>query len=165
MRALALILIAFAAPAPAQDIWQDQRAAYFGVTLVDTSLEGELGGPRADEAARVTLIADRLAEALEAHGLILADLAPVRTELDRTANPADCYGCALRMAEALGARYAVVAEVQKVSNLILSMNVVIRETGSGRPVRALAVDVRSNTDESWLHGMNYILRHGIFPEG
>ena len=53
------------------------------------------------------------------------------------------------MAAKLGARYAVTSEVQKVSNLILSMNVVIRDAATGDAVRAYAVEIRGNTDESW----------------
>jgi hypothetical protein len=77
-------------------------------------------------------------------------------------NPADCAGCELRLAEKLGADYVVVGEVQKVSNLILSMNLVLREVPSGMMLRGLSVDFRSNTDETWLRAMRYILRYNFF---
>jgi hypothetical protein len=165
------LLIAFVAamlpavPPAAQDVWQGRRAAFFGVTFLDTSHEGQLAGPRADEAARVAMLRDYIADALVAHGLDLVDLEPVRAELDRVANPADCYGCDVRMARRLGAELAVVSEVQKVSNLILTMNVVIRDAATGAPVRARAVDIRGNTDDSWLRGMRSLLRNGIFRDG
>ncbi len=61
------------------------------------------------------------------------------------------------MGRALQADYVLVGEVQKVSNLIIAMNLVIRETNSGHMVRGLSVDVRSNTDRSWGWGMRFIL--------
>ena len=148
----------------AADLWQGRAAAFFGVTFLDTSQEGALNGPRADESARVGMVEDLLAGTLVERGLRLVDLAPVQNELDRTANPADCYGCDVRMARQLGADYAVVSEIQKVSNLILSMNVVVRDAATGEQVRGQAVDIRGNTDVSWLRGMSYLLRNGIFRE-
>ena len=68
------------------------------------------------------------------------------------------------MGQKLGADYVLVGEVQKVSNLILSMNLILRETGEGKMVRGLSVDIRSNTDESWLRGIRYILKNNIFSE-
>jgi hypothetical protein len=165
MRCVSLLFgaLAWAAAASAAPVdWQGRTAAFFGVTFIDTSHEGELNGPRVDEAARVEQAEAQIAAGLEERGLELVDLGPVAEELARTANPSDCNGCEVRMARRLGADLAVVAEVQKVSNLILSMNVVVRAAATGEPVRALAVDIRGNTDESWRRGIGYILRNGIF---
>ncbi len=119
---------------------------------------------REDETARTALLEEAVAERFVAEGFRLVDLAPVTEELERTTNVADCYGCELRMGEKLGADYVLVGEVQKVSNLILSMNLVLREVASAKVVRALAVDIRSNTDESWLRGGRYILNNHFFEE-
>lgn len=166
MKSLTIALVAClaAVPAMAEDIWMGKRGAFFGVTFVDTSNEGELRGVRADEVDRVRLVHDRIADALREQGLELVDLAPVQEELNRTRNPARCNGCELRMARRLDADYAVVSEVQKVSNLILSINIYVRDVESGRNVRGQAVDIRSNTDESWLRGVRYILRNNIFAQ-
>lgn len=160
---LASLLLA-ATPATAAEPWEGATAAFFGVTFLDTSHEGELGGERADETARVALVEDYVRTALEEQGLILVDLAPAAEELARTVNPAHCNGCDLRMAQRLGARYSIVSEVQKVSNLILSMNLYIRDAETGAQLRGLAVDIRGNNDESWTRGMRYILTRAIFPE-
>lgn len=164
-QAILLSVLLLGAPAVGEtDPWHGAPAAFFGVTFVDTSHEGELGGERADETARVAMIEDYVRTALEEQGLVLVDLAPAAEELARTVNPARCNGCDLRMATRLGARYAVVSEVHKVSNLILSMNLSIRDVETGAMLRGLAVDIRGNTDESWLRGMRYILTRAIFPE-
>ena len=95
-------------------------------------------------------------------GFILVSTEPVAGELANTVNPANCYGCELRMAAKLDADYVLVGEVQKVSNLILSMNLVLRDVATGEMVRGQSVDIRSNTDDSWLRGIRYILNNHFF---
>lgn len=138
--------------------------AFFGITFIDTSTEGEYFGARADEAQRTEMVEEIVAGRMAAEGFTLLDLSPVAEELERTANPAKCYGCDFRMAETLGADYVLVGEVQKVSNLILSMNLSMREVERRQVVRALAVDIRSNTDQSWLRGIRYILDRHFFAD-
>lgn len=159
LAALAATGLAF--PATAEE-WRGKTAAFFGVTFLDTSTEGSINGVRADETARLVMIEDYIVEALEAQGLEVLDLGPVEEELDRTANPAKCNGCDVRMAKRLGADYTIVSEVQKVSNLILAMNLYVKDTESGRQIRGQAVDIRGNTDESWTRGMRYILTRNVF---
>lgn len=142
----------------------DGSVAFFGIHFIDTSAEGAYNGVREDEVARLALLEDAVRDRFVEEGHELVDLAPVAEELARTRSPADCNGCDLRMAERLGADYSLVGEVQKVSNLILSMNLALREVETGRLVRMLAVDIRSNTDESWLRGARYILNNHVFAE-
>lgn len=146
----------------AEPPWRGETAAFFGVTFLDGSTEGEMRGVRADETARTALVADYIAEVLVDEGMELKGLAPVQAELDRITNPARCNGCELRIAEELGASYAVVAEVHKVSNLILSVSIVIRDADTGRHVAGSTVDIRGNNDDSWLRGARYILTRHIF---
>jgi hypothetical protein len=154
-------------PAGAQDLAPLEpgaSVAFFGLHLIDTSAEGEINGARADEAARLELLEDEVRQRFLDEGFELVELGPVAEELARTRNPADCNGCDLRMAAELGADYALVGEVQKVSNLILSMNLALREVEGERLVRMLAVDIRGNTDESWLRGGRYILDNHVFRD-
>ncbi|QDL93905.1 DUF2380 domain-containing protein (plasmid) [Paroceanicella profunda] len=166
---LALALTALAGPpagaGPGAGLREGARVAFFGVHFIDTSQEGALNGVRADETARLRASEAQVTEALHAHGFETVPLAPVQAELDRVVNPADCNGCALRMAQRLGADYAMVSEVQKVSNLILSMNIVVLDAATGAKVRGISADIRGNTDESWRRGFSYILRNNIFRKG
>ena len=59
----------------------------------------------------------------------------------------DCGGCEAALATKVGAQVAVIGWVQKVSNLILNINVVIRDASSGAVLHAGSVDIRGNTDE------------------
>ena len=140
------------------------KVAFLGITFIDTSTEGAYFGEKPAEQARIALLEDEVRQRFTEAGLILADLAPIAEQLDDTVNPADCYGCDVRMARKLGADFVLVGEVQKVSNLILSMNLVLRDARTGAFERGLAVDIRSNTDASWLRGIRYILKNNIFKE-
>ncbi|WP_226628770.1 DUF3280 domain-containing protein [Alloyangia pacifica] len=158
IRALPLLLM-LCSPAVA-----GEKVAFLGITFLDSSLQtAELGQDPA-ELARVTMLEELVAQRFTDAGFDLLDLGPIAEERDRIVNPAKCYGCDTRMAAKLGADYALVGEVQKVSNLILSMNLQLRDVDSGQTVRGRVVDIRSNTDESWRRGMEYILRTGIFME-
>ena len=86
---------------------------------------------------------------------------PVQAELAKLGSLRDCQGCELDLAKKLGAEYAAFGWVQKVSNLILNINMQIREVASGRLVRAGSVDIRSNTDEAWRRGLVYLIENRI----
>jgi hypothetical protein len=162
---LAAALLALPGAASALDALEPgAKVAFFGIHLIDTSAEGAINGPREDEAARLALLEDAVRERFEAEGFDLVDTSPVAEELGRTLNPANCNDCELRMAQELAAEYSLVGEVQKVSNLILSMNLALREADTGNFVRMLAVDIRGNTDDSWLRGGRYILDNHVFRE-
>lgn len=51
----------------------------------------------------------------------------------------------------------VIVWVQTVSNLILSINIEVTDAASGRLVYNKPVDLRGNTDESWLRGIRYMV--------
>ena len=54
--------------------------------------------------------------------------------------------------------------MQKVSNLILNVNLVIEDAATGRVLHAESVDIRGNTDESWSRGLRYLLNERMFRE-
>ncbi|WP_417676445.1 DUF3280 domain-containing protein [Roseibium sp.] len=159
--AILLVLTVFAA---ADEFAPGSKVAFLGLTFIDTSTEGAYNGVRADEAKRLTLLENLVEDRFRKEGMVLMDLAPISETLENTVNPANCYGCEVRMAKTLGADFVLVGVVQKVSNLILSMNLVMRAVETGKVARARVVDIRSNTDQSWTRGMNYILKTAFFKE-
>lgn len=148
--------------AEAAEISPGARVAFLGVHFIDTSTEGAYNGVREDETARLKLVEAYVAEQFAERGFTLVDISPVQATLDRTVNVADCNFCDVYMARELGADYSLVGEVQKVSNLILSMNLVVRDAAEGQHVKGMSVDIRGNNDQSWLRGMRYIIRNNIF---
>jgi hypothetical protein len=51
--------------------------------------------------------------------------------------------------------------VQKVSELILNINIYVRDTKTGELLNAYSADVRNNTDESWMRGLSYLIRNRL----
>ncbi len=164
MRPLILLVIIalLVAPSAAQELRSGAKVAFLGLTFIDTSTEGAYNGPRDDETLRLELVKNAVKERFEQEGFVILDNTPIAKELNNTADPANCYGCELRMAEKLNADYVLVGVVQKVSNLIISMNLVMRDVATKAVVRGRSVDVRSNTDRSWLRGMRYIMKNTFF---
>jgi hypothetical protein len=72
-----------------------------------------------------------------------------------------CGGCDVQYAQQLGADLAVTGVVQKVSALILNMNIYLRDARTGRLVTAMSADFLSNTDESWSRTMSFLLRNRL----
>lgn len=70
----------------------------------------------------------------------------------------DCNGCEVDLARGLGAERVLTGWVQKVSNLILNINIEIKDTESGNTVVRKSVDIRGNTDISWQRGIAFIIR-------
>ena len=51
----------------------------------------------------------------------------------------------------------IIGWVQKVSNLIPNINIEVKEVNSGRMLYVKSVDLRGNTDDSWLRGIRYMV--------
>ncbi|MGC2717077.1 MAG: DUF2380 domain-containing protein, partial [Pseudolabrys sp.] len=62
------------------------------------------------------------------------------------------------------ADWAAWGTVQKVSNLILNINVYMEDARTGKLQFVKSVDIRGNSDESWRRGLDYLLRHYLFGE-
>jgi hypothetical protein len=100
------------------------EAAVFDFELLDTSLQGE--GPQADEQRRLKDVAEQLRKALaDAGKFVVLDIAPVNAAA-HASNLQACGGCDVQYAQQLGADLAITGLVQKVSALILNMNIYLR---------------------------------------
>ncbi|MBB6249533.1 DUF3280 domain-containing protein [Nitrospirillum iridis] len=135
--------------------------AVFDVQLVNSSL----AETTPEEAARVARLGGALRAALVKSGRYrLVDMRPWAAKLAAQPVPRDCPPCALETATQAGATVAVIAWVQKVSNLILNLNVSIRDVATGRVLKGGSVDIRGNTDESWDRGLKFLLEEHVFDE-
>jgi hypothetical protein len=137
------------------------KAAVFDFELYDTSLQGEMMGPQADEQRRLQEVTDQLRKALADTGkFAVLDIAPVNVAA-HASNLQACGGCDVQYAHQLGADLAITGVVQKVSALILNMNIYLRDANTGQLIKAMSADFRSNTDESWSRTMSYLLRNRL----
>jgi hypothetical protein len=137
------------------------RVAVFDFELIDTSLQGEVRGKDDDETARLAMLAEHLRQHVAAApGVVLADVGPV---LDRAADRKlhACVGCAIKLAAEIGADLAVTGTVQKVSNLILNINVSVQDVVTGKTVQRASADIRGNTDDSWLRGLQWLIKNRL----
>ena len=75
---------------------------------------------------------------------------------------ANCNGCERDLALKVGADLAAWGTVQKVSNLILNINVYMEDAHAKQMVFVKSVDIRGNTDELWQRGLGYLLQHYLF---
>ena len=132
------------------------RTAVFPFVLDDTSLQGEMQGRAAGDAARLARLDAQLLEALGRSGEYTAVPASAGGQDLRI-----CGACALKLARKAGAQLSVVGWVQKVSNLILNINIAVYDVASERRVAGGSVDIRGDTDESWTRGLSYLLRNRI----
>jgi uncharacterized protein DUF2380 len=136
-----------------------ERVAVFDPELYDTSGEGV----REDQQKRLAMIGERLRAALRDSGRFeVVDTAPLRARLREGPPLRTCGTCAPDAAAELGADLALVTTVHKVSNLILSITVALREASPGAETRAVhSAEIRGNTDESWDHGLRWLLRNRL----
>jgi Protein of unknown function (DUF2380) len=138
-----------------------QSVAVFDFELIDTSLEGETNGLRADEQTRLIRLGDQLRQRLRESGrFTLLDVTPVAADA-QASNLHACGGCDTRLAKRIGAELAITGTVQKVSNLILNMNIYVRDASSEATIAAMSADMRGNTDETWSRTLDWLVRNRL----
>lgn len=159
-RCFALFLVALAAGAPAAAETVERRLALFPVELIMLSAD-----PVDDaELERLELVHRILVERLAPHGLVAIDTSPMAERIASYASLSGCNGCEIAFAAELGADIAGVAWVQKVSNLILNVNLKLTDVATGRLLKLGSVDIRGNTDETWRRGAAYLIDRRLFVE-
>jgi|RhiMetdeSRZDD1v2_1073273.scaffolds.fasta_scaffold00098_75 hypothetical protein len=157
--ALALLLAAtpVASAAP--------KAAIFPFELNDVSIEGELGGRRADETQRLALATQELRRlATQDAGYELVELSGLEGEIERAAPLYKCGGCEVNIARRVGADLAFTGTVRKVSGLILGLTIQVRDVSNGRLTHVLQAQIRGNTDESWIRGIRWLVKNRLLAE-
>lgn len=150
-----LPVAAFAAP---------EKAAIFPIELLDP---GVVGGRKArpDEVRRLAIVTDELRKAMVANGAVEAvDVAPQAPEIAKQAPLYKCEGCTATIAKALGADLAINGYVEKGSNQIFNLYVMIFDAASGKFVRGGQVVIRADTDDTWAHAMRWIVKNRLLVE-
>jgi hypothetical protein len=136
-----------------------KTAAVFDTVFVNSSPQET----STEETARIERMTKALKLALEKTGQYrVVDLAPIEIQIDAVKDIHDCNGCEVELAKTAGAQVAVVAWAQKVSNLILNLNIRIEDTATGETLKGGSVDIRGNNDQSWDRGLKYLLEERVF---
>ena len=141
---------AFAAPARV-------RAVVLDFELIDEMHDPET---RTGDRGRLEAITRRLPVTLEVcsnFDIVPAPREPVEALAAQIAYVHRCNGCAEDLAKAAGADLVIFTWVQKVSNLIINVNAEVQDA-SGRTVDVRSVDLRGNTERSWLRAVDALAK-------
>ena len=113
------------------------------------------------ERARQIKTKDVFKSLLEASGLykFVPVTDEVKTKMDAGQQVGTCGGCELDYGKELGVDAVAWIEVQKVSNLILNMNVYMAGVSDPKYNYLHSVDIRGNTDETWTRSMTYLVKN------
>jgi hypothetical protein len=138
-----------------------KRAAVMDFELVNEMRDYETEESQAAQQRRLALISDALRREFDQRGMYRTadNSAAAKLIADQRARQdlRNCNGCELDIGRALGADVVILCWVQKVSNLILNLNIEVKDVASGKTLYTKSVDLRGNTDNSWLRGINYMV--------
>lgn len=114
-----------------------------------------------EERARMAALEKQFKSMLEESGRyrFVAVSAETRAKVAGGQQLGRCAGCELDYGKELGADQVAWVEVQKVSNLIMNMNVYISDVAAKKSVFVHSVDIRGNTDQSWSRSLRYLLKN------
>jgi hypothetical protein len=135
-----------------------EKAAVFDFQLSNLDAQP----PTQADLDRLPRISDELRQELSKSGLYdIVSTAPLKAEVEKGAELRSCGGCAVGFAKKLGADVAITGEIQKVSNLILNLNVYIKAVNGNQPEKSYSVDIRGDTDESFDRAVKYVVQNNI----
>ena len=136
--------------------------AIFDFEMIDTSgggIQEEIIAQNQRLKIITIILRDKLEESKRYDPI---DISPAKKEIEYWRGGLHgCNGCDADIARGLGADLSLVGYVQKVSNLILNINVFMRDSKTGKLIEVQSVDVRGNTDKTWKRSMSYMIRNRI----
>ncbi len=119
----------------------------------------------AAERTRIGLVGSVFKAKLEASGRYTFVSIPAEAAGKIAAGPevGACGGCEFGYGKQLGADTVAWIVVQKVSDLILNINVYMADVATGKLAFVHSVDIRGDTDESWTRGITYLVKNYLLP--
>jgi Protein of unknown function (DUF2380) len=113
------------------------------------------------ERARLRSIEKLFKSELEASGRFRFVPIPAEAAAKIAAGPeiGACGGCEFDYGKQFGAEDTTWIVVQKVSDLILNINVYMADVASRKLKFVRSVDIRGDTDESWTRGLSYLVKN------
>ena len=99
----------------------------------------------------------------------MVDNGPVQKTIDERKSQYrylhDCNGCDLDLGKQLGADQVLVAWVDRVSGLILSLTYEIHDVATGQITARKSFSFRGDNDNSWTHAIDYMVRDLVESSG
>lgn len=137
------------------------KAAVFPFDIHDAQQDGEIVPQlNPEDLRRLKLVADELKALMLKDGKYsVVDLGPQAQEIEKASPFQQCNGCEVPIAKEAGADIAVTGYVDKVSDALLSLQIIARDTKTGELTKTMSAAINGNTDELWLHGVRYLWRN------
>lgn len=176
-RARAALLLTFAFLALPDVAAAGPRVLLFPFEIVDaTESAGAYGydqpgglptGPSQAETARLKRISADLAARIEKDGrYTLVGNAAIDADIEAKKPISKCNGCEDDIAKAAGASLALVAVVEKLSDLLFNFKLYLRDVPAQKVTSVMSITVQGSTDEAWLRGVRYLAeRQLLVAEG
>jgi hypothetical protein len=134
-----------------------RRLLVLDFEIVDTS--NEPTEHRTEHARRLQLVRDAVGRELALRKVYeIADREAIRVELDAILEHQflrTCNGCELALARQAGADLVMLGKFNKISTLIGSMDVLIKDARTGAVVYAQTFGFRGDTDQAWLRAAKF----------
>jgi hypothetical protein len=132
------------------------KAAVFDFQLANLGIQG----PTQADQDRLGPLSDLLRSLLKESGRYqIVSTDPVKAEVTKGPDLRHCNSCAEEYAKKLGADVDITGEIQKVSNLILNINLYVKDLKSDKPEQADSVDIRGDNDMSFDRGLKYLVKN------
>ncbi len=135
------------------------RLAVLPIEIEDTS--GEAGAADRHDAMLASLTRF-ISEAIAAAGIYdVVDPARVKQAVEAE-NPGTylraCNGCEFDIANSVGADRVMIGWLFKMSTLVLSLHVVIKDVATGNIIYAKTFDFRGDNEKSWKRAADYMVK-------
>jgi hypothetical protein len=140
-----------------------QRIALLGVHFQN---DNEGYEPTSDaEKNRLQMISTAFEDQVTASGKYVFVPVPAseQQKIDTGQLVGACGGCEFDYGRDLNVEQIAWIRVQKISNLILNINVYMADVATQKVTSIHSVDLRNNTDESWMRGLNYLVQNYLLP--
>jgi len=158
-------LLLFHSPVWPQNTATDEESPRIKtLAVLDLELTGDLGDSarNAEWAGRLAAMTEVLRDELSRSRLYrVVDHGPVPglvAELKSAQYLHACNGCEADIARRLGAERVLVGWVFRMSHLVLSLHVQIRDVASGQTLVNRAFDFRGDNDASWRRAIAYFVK-------
>ncbi|MCT4371152.1 DUF3280 domain-containing protein [Yangia mangrovi] len=158
--AFAIALVSIAAPTARAGT--PRPVVVHDMSFINFSQEVDYGARNEAEHARIAMLSDYFRELLEeSHRYRLIDPAPLAEDLRKHGEVFTCNHCEAAMARKLGAELSFSGAVQKLSVLVQTVVVRVRDAESGEIVALYQTDIRGNTDIAWKRGLRFLVEERL----
>jgi hypothetical protein len=147
------VLLALAASGEAAE---KRRILLLDMQFDSSATEGQTKSMEAQDRARLAKVAERLISRFEASADYEVVDAPEVAKEIASYNLGACGRCELMLGRKAGADFVMVGSIQKLSAMLMNVQVIVYSVADGGAVAAGAGVIHSNTDADWMRAIDRI---------